>query len=75
MRKYVREIELKSIFDRIDQTKISEVEKRQAKASLLQAHRIVELTLWVAGGLKRLANLLIVTPVRRGIAVVSKPAN
>ncbi len=75
MRKYVRETELKSIFDRIDQTNISEVEKRQAKANLLQADRIVELTLWIAAGLKRLIKLAIVTPVRRGIALVSKPAN
>lgn len=75
MRKYVRETELKSIFDRIDQSNMSEPEKRQAKANLLLADRIVELTLWVTAGLKRLTSLAIVTPVRRGIALVSKPAN
>ena len=75
MRNYVRETELKSIFDRIDQSNMSEPEKRQAKANLLLADRIVELTLWVTAGLKRLTSLAIVTPVRRGIALVSKPAN
>jgi hypothetical protein len=75
MRKYVRETELKSIFDRIDQSNMSEPEKRQAKANLLLADRIVELTLWVTAGLKRLTSVAIVTPVRRGIALVSKPAN
>jgi hypothetical protein len=54
---------------------MSEPEKRQAKANLLLADRIVELTLWVTAGLKRLTSLAIVTPVRRGIALVSKPAN
>lgn len=75
MRSYVRETELKPIFDRIDQGNMSEPEKRLAKADLLQADRIVELILWVTTGLKRLTRLLFVKPVRRGIALVSKPAN
>ena len=75
MKKYVRETELKSLFDRIDQSNISEPEKRLAKANLIQAERIVELALWVTAGLKRLTNLVVVRPVRRGIALVSKPAN
>lgn len=75
MRNYVKETELKFIFDRIDQGNMSEPEKRRAKAYLLQADRVVELILWVTTGLKRLTDLLIVKPVRRGIALVSKPAN
>ena len=72
---HVRETELKPIFDLIDRGNMSEREKRLAKADLLQADRIVELTLWVTAGLKRLTDLVIVKPVRRGIALVSKPAN
>ena len=75
MRNDVRETELKPIFDRIDQGNMRESEKRLAKAYLLQADRIVELILWVTTGLKRLTSLVIVKPVRRGIALVSKPAN
>jgi len=75
MRNYVRETELKSIFDRLDHGDMSEREKRLAKAYLLQADQIVELILWVTTGLKRLTELVIVKPVRRGIALVSKPAN
>lgn len=75
MRNHVIETELTSIFDRIDQCNMSEAEKRLAKADLIQAERIVELALWVTAGLKRLTNLVVVRPVRRGIALVSKPAN
>jgi hypothetical protein len=75
VRTYIKENELKPIFDLIDRTNMSEREKRLAKADLLQADRIVELIFQVATGLKRLTNLVIVKPVRRGIALVSKPAN
>jgi hypothetical protein len=75
VRNHVRETELKPIFDLIDRGNMSEREKRLAKADLLQANRIVDLILRVTTGLKRLTNLVIVKPVRRGIALVSKPAN
>ena len=69
-----RETELKLLFDRIDQVKMSQREKWLAKAYLLQADGISTRILWVTTGLKRLTNLVIVKPVRRGIALVSKPA-
>lgn len=75
MRSHVTKTELKSIFNRIDQSNMSESEKRLAKAYLLQADRFVERLLWITTGLKKLTRLLIVKPVRRGIALVSKPAN
>ena len=75
MRSYISEDELKPMFDLIDRVNISERDKRRAKADLLQADRIVGRILWITTGLKRLANLVIVKPVRRGIALVSKPAN
>ena len=68
-----RETKLKPLFDRIDQVNMSQREKRLAKAYLLQADGIFDLILWVTTGLKRLTNLVIVKPVRRGIALVSKP--
>ena len=68
------ETELKPLFDRIDQSNMSQREKRRAKAALFRADGISDLILWVTTGLKRLTNLVIVKPVRRGIALVSKPA-
>ena len=70
-----RETELKPLFDRIDQSNMSPREKRLAKADLLQADGIVTRILLVTTGLKRLTNLVIVKPVRRGIALVSKLAH
>ena len=70
-----RETELKPLFDQIDQSNMSQREKRRAKAALFRADRISDLILWVTTGLKRLTNLVIVKPVRRGIALLSKPAN
>jgi len=70
-----RETELKPLFDRIDQINMSQREKRLAKAYLLQADGISTRILWVTTGLKRLISLMFVKPVRRGIALVSKPAN
>ena len=70
-----RETELKPLFDRIDQSNMSQREKRCAKAALFRADGISDLILWVTTGLKRLTNLVIVKPVRRGIALLSKPAN
>ena len=69
-----RETELKPLFDQIDQSNMSQREKRLAKAYLLQADGISTRILWVTTGLKRLTNLVIVKPVRRGIALVSKTA-
>jgi hypothetical protein len=75
MRRYYSEDELKPMFDLIDRVNISEGDKARAKADLLLADGIAELLLLTTTGLKRLANLAIVKPVRRGIALVSKPAN
>ena len=69
-----RETELKPLFDQIDQSNMSQREKRRAKATQFRADGISDLILWVTTGLKRLTNLVIVKPVRRGIALVSKPA-
>ena len=69
-----RETELKPLFDWIDQSNMSQREKWLAKAYLFQADGISDLILWVTTGLKRLTNLVIVKPVRRGIALLSKPA-
>ena len=68
-----RETELKSLFDRIDQVKMSQREKRLAKAYLFRADGISDLILWVTTGLKRLTYLVIVKPVRRGIAWFQSP--
>ena len=70
-----RETELKPLFDRIDQSNMSQREKQRAKATLFWANGISTRILWVTTGLKRLTNLVIVKPVRRGIALLSKPAN
>ena len=75
MKSYVRETELKLIFDRVDGGNMSERDKRLAKAYLLQADRIIELIFSVTTGLKRLTRLVFVKPVRRGIALVSKAAH
>ena len=75
MRSYINEDELKPLFDLIDRVNISEGDKGRAKADLLLADRIVGPILWIATGVKRLTNLAIVKPVRRGIALVSKPAH
>ena len=75
MKNYIEDNKLKPSFDLIDRVNLSEREKRQAKADLLQAERIVELILRVTTGLKNLTNLVIVKPVRRGVDLVSKPAN
>ena len=64
---------MKPLFDRIDQVKMSQREKRLAKAYLLQAAEISTRILWVTTGLKRLTNLVIVKPVRRGIAWFQSP--
>ena len=75
MKSYVRETELKLIFDRVDEGSMGERDKRLAKAYLLQTDRIVELIFSVTTGLKRLTRLVFVKPVRRGIARVSKAAH
>lgn len=75
MKSYLRETELKLIFDRVDQGNMSEGDKRLAKAYLLQTDRLVELIFSVTTGLKRLTRLVFVKPVRRDIAQVSKAAH
>ena len=75
MKSYVRETELKLIFDRVDEGSMGERDKRLAKAYLLQTDRIVELIFSVTTSLKRLTRLAFVKPVRRGIARVSKAAH
>jgi hypothetical protein len=75
MKRKVRETELKTIFDRIDQVQLNEADKRLAKAYLVQADRLVELALGVTTGVKRLTDLAIVKAVRRGITHVSKTAH
>lgn len=75
MRNDVRETELKLIFDRIGQVNMSEREKQLAKAYLFQADGLADLILWLTTGLKRLTNLVIVKPIRRGLALISRSAN
>ena len=49
-----RETELKPLFDQVDQSNISQREKRRAKAALLRADGISDRILRVTTGLKRL---------------------
>jgi hypothetical protein len=75
MKRNIREIEPNRFFDRIDQSGMSELEKRLAKANFARAELLVELIVWVINGVEHLARLLVVKPVRRGVALVSKPAD
>lgn len=70
MKRKVRETELKTIFDRIDQVQLNEADKRLAKAYLVQADRMVELLVRATSGLKRLTDLAVVKALRRGITHV-----
>jgi len=75
MKRNIREIESNLFFDRIDQSCMSELEKQLAKTNFVRAERLAESMVWVIIGLRRLTRLLLVKPVRRGIALVLKPAN
>jgi len=64
-----------SLIERIEQLDLSARAKSVAKESALHAKRIAELFLGLGMGLGKLADALVVKPVRRGIALISRYAD
>ena len=64
-----------SLIERIEQLDLSAPEKLVAIENALRGKRIAELLLGLGMGLGKLSNALVVKPVRRGIALISRYAN
>jgi len=64
-----------SLIERIEQLNISAPEKLAAIKNVLRAQRFAELFFGLSTGISKLANVLVVKPVRRGIALISRYAN
>jgi len=64
-----------SLIERIEQLNISTPEKLTAIENVLRAQRFAELFLGLSTGISKLANVLVVKPVQRGIALISRYAS
>ncbi|MBI4195570.1 MAG: hypothetical protein HY526_10880 [Betaproteobacteria bacterium] len=61
-----------SLVERIEQLDLSTAEKRVAIENALRGERVAELLHGVTAGLGKLADAVIVRPVRRGVALFSR---
>lgn len=62
------------LFERMEELDLSAPEKLVAMENALRAERIADLLIGLGKGLGKLADVLVVTPVRRGIALISRYA-
>ncbi len=72
MREKLREGKLTAdLNERLDAMSMSEVERSRAKAQLARAEHAAEVMARAAGGVTKLAQALIVRPIKRALATVS----
>ncbi len=64
-----------NLIERLEQLNLREPEKLVAIENALRAKRIAELLHQLGTGLAKLADVLVVKPVRRGIALISRYAD
>ncbi len=59
-----------SLLNRLDEIQMSESDRAAAKAQLVQAERLADLILAGTSSLKKWIGTLVVTPIRRGVALI-----